>query len=96
MECRYHKEYTKLNSKRDDIVRGSYEPSEEELYPGDPFPVIQGELAEKLTKELKLEGPGIPDFWSTIFKNVSMLGDAVYPNDEPILKHLQVTKKKVF
>uniref|UniRef100_A0A0A9W8I8 Nucleosome assembly protein 1-like 4 n=1 Tax=Lygus hesperus TaxID=30085 RepID=A0A0A9W8I8_LYGHE len=89
MECRYHKEYTKLNMKRDEIVRGTYEPSEEDLFPGDPFPAIQGELAEKLSKELKLEGPGIPDFWPTIFKNVAMLSDTVYPHDEPILKHLQ-------
>lgn len=31
---------------------------------------------------------GIPDFWLTIFKNVSLLSEMVQEHDEPVLKHL--------
>ncbi|CAB0016882.1 unnamed protein product [Nesidiocoris tenuis] len=87
LECRYHEEYSKLHAKRDYIVRGAVEPTDDELYPGEPVRLIQGELAEKLAKD-KFEGPGVPDFWPTIFKNVAVLNEIVYPCDEPILKHL--------
>ncbi|XP_014262149.1 nucleosome assembly protein 1-like 1-A [Cimex lectularius] len=92
MECRYSREYKALNNKRNEIVVGAYEPSEEELYPEDPVPEITGELAEKLSSEIKADGPGIPDFWLTIFKNVAMLNEMVQPHDEPILKHLHDVK----
>lgn len=31
---------------------------------------------------------GIPEFWLTVFKNVTLLADMVQDHDEPILKHL--------
>lgn len=35
---------------------------------------------------------GIPDFWYTIFRNVSMLCEMMQEHDEPILKCLQDIK----
>ncbi|VVD00339.1 unnamed protein product [Leptidea sinapis] len=35
---------------------------------------------------------GIPDFWYTIFKNVSMLSELMQEHDEPIIKSLQDIK----
>lgn len=35
---------------------------------------------------------GIPGFWLTIFKNVSMLSDMVQEHDEPILECLEDIK----
>lgn len=35
---------------------------------------------------------GIPDFWFTIFRNVSMLSEMMQEHDEPILKCLQDIK----
>lgn len=35
---------------------------------------------------------GIPNFWLTIFKNVSKLSEMVQDHDEPILKSLQDIK----
>lgn len=37
---------------------------------------------------------GVPDFWYTIFKNVSMLCEMMQEHDEPILKCLQDIKGK--
>lgn len=37
---------------------------------------------------------GIPDFWYTIFRNVSMLCEMMQEHDEPILKCLQDIKGK--
>lgn len=39
---------------------------------------------------------GIPDFWYTIFKNVSMLSEMMQEHDEPILKTLLDIKRKNF
>lgn len=37
-----------------------------------------------------VESPnGIPEFWSTIFKNVDILEEMVQEHDEPILQHLE-------
>lgn len=35
---------------------------------------------------------GIPEFWLTIFKNVSLLQEMVEDHDIPILKHLEDVK----
>lgn len=45
-------------------------------------------------KENEEDIKGIPDFWLTIFKNVSTLADMVQEHDEPILKHLSDVRVK--
>lgn len=35
---------------------------------------------------------GIPEFWLTIFKNVSLLAEMMQEHDEPIIEHLEDIK----
>lgn len=94
LECKYHELYTPLYEKRTTIVKGSYEPNEEECKWEDSEEISKG--IEKLKLEDKEKEPpkdtapvkGIPDFWLTIFKNVGLLADMVQEHDEAILKHL--------
>ncbi|CAB3232187.1 unnamed protein product [Arctia plantaginis] len=59
--------------------------------------IVEG-TEEKKPEEKPQEPPmdpnvkGIPDFWYTIFKNVSMLCEMMQEHDEPILKCLQDIK----
>lgn len=93
LECKYHALHVPLFEKRATIVKGEYEPTEEESeWPSDD----EVELAEHLKDKVKLEEnkdvKGIPDFWLTIFKNVGILREMVQPHDEPILKYLKDIK----
>lgn len=97
LECKYHQLYVPLYEKRRTIVTGDYEPNDDECdFPSDDESTLATELKDKAKveesakEEPKEEAPvkGIPEFWLTIFKNVSLLGDMVQPHDEPILKHL--------
>lgn len=96
LECKYNKLYTPLYEKRHTIVFGGYEPNDDECdFPSDDETNLSKELKEKVTIEEVKEEPkeeqpakGVPEFWLTIFKNVSLLAEMVQPHDEPILKHL--------
>ncbi|KAL3266206.1 hypothetical protein HHI36_010389 [Cryptolaemus montrouzieri] len=93
LECKYHKLYVPLYEKRDKVVNGSYEPTEEESqWPSDDE---EEDIAKELKEKVKIDNKekddnvkGIPDFWLTIFKNCSILAEMVQSHDEPILKHL--------
>ncbi|CAH1183603.1 unnamed protein product [Phaedon cochleariae] len=93
LECTYHKLYEPLFEKRSIIVNGSYEPIEEECQ----WPSDEEDLPEALKEKMKIvdypeneteDQKGIPEFWLTIFKNVSLLSEMVKPHDVPILTHL--------
>lgn len=95
LECKYNKLYTPLYEKRHMIISGGYEPNDAESdFPSDDETDLSKDLKEKATieeaQEVKEEEPtkGVPEFWLTIFKNVSLLAEMVQPHDEPILKHL--------
>lgn len=92
LECKFNKLYTPLYEKRHTILTGGYEPNDDECdFPSDDEANIANDLKEKLAlEEPKEEEPtkGVPEFWLTIFKNVSLLAEMVQPHDEPILKHL--------
>lgn len=97
LECKYHNLYLPLYEKRQTIVTGAYEPTDEEA----KFPTEEEEENE-LCKELKdkavvdekkpseeeVPAKGVSEFWLTVFKNVSLLADMIQDHDEPILKHL--------
>lgn len=100
LECRYHKLYMPLYEKREKIINGHYEPTEEECqWPSDDEEELAKQLNEKVTiEEVAKEEPpvkGIPDFWLTIFRNCNVLSEMVQAHDEPILKHLQDIKVQV-
>merc|ERR1711915_209791 len=101
-ECKYHHLYKPLYSKRTQITKGEYEPTEEECdFPSDSEDE-EAELSEDIkdkkakiedekkeeVKESKDDAKGIPSFWLTIFKNVEMLAEMVQENDEPVLELL--------
>jgi len=101
LECKYHKLYLPLYSKRTQITKGEYEPTEEECdFPSDSEDE-EAELSEDIKDKAKIEdekkeevkesqddAKGIPSFWLTIFKNVEMLAEMVQENDEPVLELL--------
>ncbi|XP_057651805.1 nucleosome assembly protein 1-like 1-B [Diorhabda carinulata] len=95
LECKYHKLYQPFYEKRNTIVNGTYEPTDEESqWPSDD----ESDLPEAIKEKIKLDDTkketeatdekGIPDFWLTIFRNVTLLSDMVQPHDVPILKCL--------
>lgn len=95
LECKYHKLYVPLYEKRNKIVNGIYEPTDEEAqWPSDDDDELPAALKEKIKLEEEKEKKepkdekGIPDFWLTIFRNVGLLAEMVQPHDVPILKHL--------
>lgn len=101
LECKYNKLYAPVHEKRHSIISGAYEPDDDECdFPSDDESTLAKDLKDKAKiedvpkEEPKEEEPakGIPDFWLTIFKNVSLLADMVQPHDEPILKHLSDIK----
>lgn len=86
-----------LYEKRNTIVKGSYEPNDDECKWEDNEDLAREiekvkieENKEKEKQPTNKDGPvkGVPDFWLTVFKNVSMTADMVQEHDEPILKHL--------
>ncbi|KAJ8728685.1 hypothetical protein PYW07_006381 [Mythimna separata] len=74
------------------------ENEEEELARAVQSAAITDGTDEKKPEEKPAEPPmdpnvkGVPDFWYTIFKNVSMLCEMMQEHDEPILKTLQDIK----
>ncbi|XP_012287265.1 nucleosome assembly protein 1-like 1 [Orussus abietinus] len=102
LECTYYKMCAPLYEKRGNIVSGLYEPTDEECTWGsdEEEEALSNELKTVKIEEVKDEKEpienenvkGIPEFWLTIFKNISMLAEMVQEHDEPILKHLYDVK----
>ncbi|XP_023029094.1 nucleosome assembly protein 1-like 1 [Leptinotarsa decemlineata] len=103
LECKYHRLYVPLYEKRNTIVNGLYEPTDDESqWPSDNEEEIgentkeKEDLPDALKDKLTIEDAkkedkdvkGIPEFWLTIFRNVNLLSEMVQPHDVPILKHL--------
>jgi len=103
LECKYHKLYEPLYTKRTQITSGAYEPNEAECeWPSDSEDEetelsdgvkekakIENEKEGKEDKKEEVDVKGIPSFWLTIFKNVDMLAEMVQEADEPVLELLQ-------
>merc|ERR1711971_1531379 len=96
LECKYHTLYEPHYTKRTQITKGDYEPTEEESdWPSDSEDEEE-ELSEDVKDKAKIEDvtdedkdvKGIPCFWLTIFKNVEMLAEMMQEADEPVLEAL--------
>jgi len=96
LECKYHTLYEPHYTKRTQITKGDYEPTEEESeWPSDSEDE-EDELSEDVKDKAKIEDvteedkdvKGIPSFWLTIFKNVEMLAEMMQEADEPVLEAL--------
>ncbi|XP_066154278.1 nucleosome assembly protein 1-like 1 [Euwallacea fornicatus] len=98
LECKYHRLYAPLYEKRNQIINGDYEPTEEECqWPSDDEDEgLQKALKEKVKieetngkeEDKAADKKGIPDFWITVFKNCTLLTDMVQPHDAPILNNI--------
>lgn len=107
LECEYYKMCAPLYEKRNEIVSGAYEPTDEQCvwesdddeetlnnYMKEKVKIEDVKEEEKKDDTVNEDTKGIPDFWLTIFKNVGTLADMVQEHDEPILKHLNDVKVK--
>ncbi|CAH1971730.1 unnamed protein product [Acanthoscelides obtectus] len=97
LECKYHQMYVPLYEKRNAIVNGGHEPTDEEAqWPSDLEDDLPENVKEKIAAErgkqketsVPEDAKGIPEFWLNVFKNVVLLADMMQPYDVPILKHL--------
>lgn len=96
---KYQDDYQKIFNKRSDIIQGSYELTEEDLYSNGNHP---NEFCTKMQDTLQLDNinqvetvgsagdniEGIPEFWLTVMKGINM----IMPCDEPIIKYLMDIK----
>ncbi|GAA6107866.1 nucleosome assembly protein 1-like 4a isoform X1 [Tachysurus ichikawai] len=98
LERKYAGLYQPIFEKRQAVVSGAVEPTDEECEwhsEGEEEELSEdmkkkAALGEKKEDSATTEDPkGIPEFWLTIFKHVDMLGEMLQEHDEPILKHLQ-------
>jgi len=105
LEVRYDQMHQPLYEKRQLILNGEYEPTDEEA----AFTLDEEDdkdLCEDLETKVTVDEDnkpdhdfdentkGIPEFWLTIFKNVDLLSEMLQDHDEPILKHLTDIKVK--
>jgi len=94
LECKYHKLYTPIYTRRGSITRGEHEPTDQEAeWPSEDEDDEEENKPEKKeeTAEEKAAGEavqGVPAFWLTILKNVEMLAEMVQDADEPVLETL--------
>uniref|UniRef100_H3CIZ5 Nucleosome assembly protein 1-like 1 n=1 Tax=Tetraodon nigroviridis TaxID=99883 RepID=H3CIZ5_TETNG len=103
LERKYAALYQPLFDKRSDIVKATYEPTDEECeWKADDEQELTVSTQVKNACHIERHKPsavcrttypkGIPEFWLTVFKNVDLLSDMLQEHDEPILKHLQDIK----
>jgi len=103
LECEYTERVEPLNEKRQKIVNGLHEPSDEECAISVPFD--ESFLADELQKQTairndlpeseKTSGNGLDEFWLTAFRNDESIGSMIESHDEPILRHLTDVEAKV-
>lgn len=88
IECEHQKKYTDIYRKRQAIICGDHEPSETECQMADTINLLQGLTLLSSNQESESNIKGIPNFWLTIFKTDSILGQLVEENDEDALSYL--------
>ncbi|XP_064480227.1 nucleosome assembly protein 1-like 1-B isoform X2 [Ornithodoros turicata] len=104
LECMYANLYQPLFEKRQQIVGGKVEPTDEECDFALDSDKEEDDISEGIKKAAINEKgdekkndenvPGIPEFWLTTLKSVDLLADMIQEHDEDILKHLVDIKVK--
>lgn len=101
LEKKYQEKYQPLFDKRQKIVSGEVEPSNEEAKWKEEEEETEmtekmKDFSLKIQKNLKPNYPedckGIPDFWLTIFRSSELLSEMVQEHDEPVFKKLRDIK----
>uniref|UniRef100_A0A1I8H607 Nucleosome assembly protein 1-like 1 n=1 Tax=Macrostomum lignano TaxID=282301 RepID=A0A1I8H607_9PLAT len=100
LEMRYADRFAEQLNRRQQIVLGSVEPTDEEAdWPETTESEVElaNLLREKSEQQLQQPaGPGVPGFWLTALKNVDLLSQMIRDQDEPILRHLTDIKVITF
>jgi len=88
IECEYQKKHADIYRKRQAIIAGDHEPSETECEMVDTINLLQGLKLTSLAEASQSDIKGIPNFWLTILKTDSILGQLVQESDEHALAYL--------
>ncbi|KAI8332921.1 hypothetical protein BC941DRAFT_435781 [Chlamydoabsidia padenii] len=96
LEKKYLELYRPLYVKRNQVITGEYEPTDEEVALGKKVDEDEDDDSEakKTVAETKKDQDsgadikGIPEFWLTLLKNHPHLSETITENDEQVLKHL--------
>lgn len=101
LKKKYHALHAPIFKKRDSIITGEYEPTEQECTREDSDSESDDEddddeeeenkpapskLEEKTTQQEKVKG--IPEFWATVLKNNPQIAETIQEKDDAILSHL--------
>lgn len=85
LEHKFQMKYDDLFKKREKIVNGSHQPTEDEC----KRPGFEVQALPNIEPAEGQEKPsGIPNFWLTVFKNIQEFGSTIQPDDESVLSHL--------
>jgi len=99
LEHKYNKLFEPTHAKRQEIIAGRYEPTDDEcVWESEAEDKEEdAEDEEKKVDEVKLDEnvAGIPSFWLTIFKSCPILQEMVQENDEPLFEKLEDIKVNV-
>jgi len=82
LERKYQTLYAPLYLKRSSIVKGEYEPTDEEAH-------IEGEESLAVVGDKDKDTKGISNFWLTVMKNNVSVGESITDVDEDALSYLQ-------
>lgn len=89
MERKYNELIHPLDIKREEIVQGKRDPTQEELLKSEEYKIaIPTEVKPVINLEELKTSKGIPKFWLTALKNSPEISMNIKDYDEPILEHL--------
>ncbi|KAI8087789.1 uncharacterized protein B0P05DRAFT_585003 [Gilbertella persicaria] len=93
LEKKYLELYRPLYEQRAQVIRGDYEPTDEEVALGEKIDEEEEEeeVSEKKEQPTEAEDKdvkGIPEFWLTLLKNHPQIVETITEEDEGALKHL--------
>jgi hypothetical protein len=94
LECEYAALYAPLYEKREKIVNGQYEPTQEEAKwfqdeESGNKAKREKETASDTQDDEDEDTKGIPQFWLQAFKSTDLIMEMLQLHDEPVLKHLR-------
>lgn len=91
LECKHAPIFDALYKKRESIVNGEREPTEDEAkWEWETTNGCGGEQKEK--PKIDTSKPGIPGFWLQVLETARLTSGIILEADKPILKHLRNIK----
>lgn len=94
LECKYASLYEPFYDRREKIVSGAHEPTDDEA----KWEAVSSEENGKKEENgsgASEDAKGLPDFWLKTFKSTALLSGMVQDHDEQVLKHLKDVRVKL-